>query len=168
MSGYFPSNNICMSCSNTSAGCLTCTYNDGANGTLAYNSSLFNCTTCNNTANYFFNGGSCQLCNLTNCMACLNLTVCSICASNYSLSVSFLCVQCNVTGCAYCSDSDPSNCSVCSSNLGYYLSGQICLLETPASQSSQMLLLMILLPLLLALCCCCLIILCIWRRRRHE
>jgi hypothetical protein len=132
-SGYFPTSSLCIPCSNASVGCLTCAYSDGANGTLTYNSSKFQCITCNNTANYILNEGLCQLCTLSNCVACLNLTACSTCAITYSPSVTLLCVHCNVTGCAYCSDTDPSNCSVCNSTLGYYLSGQICLPETPTS-----------------------------------
>jgi hypothetical protein len=165
ISGYFHTNNLCMPCNNASTGCLTCTYNDGANGTLAYNSTNFTCHTCNNTANYFLSGGLCQLCTLPNCISCVNLTSCAICSSPYSQSVNFLCVFCNVTGCAYCSDTDQDNCSICNSSMGYSLSGKTCQIETP---KSNLLLLMILLPLLVAVCCCCLIIYCVWRRRLHD
>lgn len=126
MSGYFHTNNLCMPCNNASTGCLTCTYNDGANGTLGYNSSKFKCLTCNNTANYFLNGVLCKLCTLTNCVSCLNLTACSVCAATYSPSVTLLCVKCYVTGCAYCSDASPNVCGICNLTLGYYLSGNTC------------------------------------------
>ena len=115
-----------MPCNNASTGCLTCTYNDGANGTLAYNSSKFKCLTCNNTANYFLNGVLCKLCTLSNCVRCVNLTACGTCTSTYFPSVTLLCVRCYVTGCAYCSDASSSICSICNLTIGYYLSGNIC------------------------------------------
>jgi hypothetical protein len=79
MGGYFPTNSICMPCSNASTGCLTCSYNDGANGTLTYSSSNFTCLTCNSSLNYVLNGVLCQLCTLSNCVNCLNLTACAVC-----------------------------------------------------------------------------------------
>jgi cysteine-rich repeat protein len=126
MSGYFPTNNLCMPCANASAGCLTCSYNDGANGTLPYSSSLFACLTCDNTRNYFMNGVLCQLCTMSNCVTCLNLTACSICTSTYFPSVALTCVHCYVTGCAYCSTSNSNACAICNGTLGYYLSGTSC------------------------------------------
>lgn len=126
-SGYFPANSICMSCNSASTGCLTCTYNDGANGTLTYKSSLFTCTSCNNTLNYFLNGKLCTLCSLSNCITCLNLTACGVCANTYFPSVALTCVHCYVTGCAYCTTSNSNACAVCNATQGYYISGQTCI-----------------------------------------
>ena len=126
MGGYFPTNDICMPCRNASTGCLTCSYNDGANGTLPYNSSRFQCTTCNNTANYFLNGALCQLCTMSNCVQCLNLTACTTCITNFFPSVTLRCVRCFVTGCAYCTDSNANACAICNLTMGYYLSGSTC------------------------------------------
>ena len=127
MVGYFHTNNLCMACSNITSGCLTCAYDDGASGTLLYNSSKFTCTLCNNTLNYFINGKLCTLCTLSNCQNCLNLTACKTCTSSYKQSITLTCVKCNVIGCGYCSATNSNICAECNNTLGYYIQGSACI-----------------------------------------
>ena len=46
MSGYFAVNSNCLPCGNITIGCIICSYDDGNNGTLPYNASLFSCVAC--------------------------------------------------------------------------------------------------------------------------
>jgi cysteine-rich repeat protein len=54
-------NSSCLSCGYGMAGCGNCTYDDGAQGALPYNSSLFTCLECDNLAGYYndFKHGRC-------------------------------------------------------------------------------------------------------------
>ena len=122
MSGYFAAASSCMPCSDVTTGCLTCTYNDLNNGTLAYNSALFTCTFCNNSAKYFLNGKLCTLCTLSNCLICTSLTACSVCVTGYNFTLASTCVICNIVGCLYCSATNSSQCDVCNATQGYYVS----------------------------------------------
>lgn len=100
---------------------MSCSYNDGANGTLAYNSAVFTCLICNGGANYFISGRFCTLCTLGNCSLCLNLTACITCDSTYNLTITSTCIKCTVLGCAYCTATDGSKCALCNETAGYYI-----------------------------------------------
>jgi hypothetical protein len=104
MSGYFPTNNSCTPCSNVSISCLTCSYNDGANGTLTYNSSIFTCLSCTNGT--YLENNTCNPC-IANCQVCTSTTICDTCAQGYlfnnATSVCVVAVNCSaVGGCSIC------------------------------------------------------------------
>lgn len=120
MFGYLHANSSCMLCSDANTGCYNCSYDDGAKGTLAYDSSKFSCLECNKTANYFLTGSLCTKCTLTQCLYCQNLTACSVCNSGYNLSSIHTCILCYVTGCLYCSTTNPNVCATCHEAIGYY------------------------------------------------
>ena len=101
---YMAANSECLPCSHADPWCVNCTYqDDGVNGTLPFNSSLYSCTFCNDTANYFLNGTFCELCSPTNCTVCDNLTSCLVCEDGFELSAQLECFVCSITGCINCS-----------------------------------------------------------------
>ena len=70
MPTYFETNSSCLLCDWANEGCFNCSYNDGSNGTLAYNASTFVCLECNTTFDYFMNGSLCDKCTLAFCLDC--------------------------------------------------------------------------------------------------
>jgi cysteine-rich repeat protein len=120
MSGYLWAASICSLCWDANTGCYNCSYDDGSNGTLPYDSSKFVCLSCNETENYFMDGIRCTLCSLSHCLNCENLTACAICETGYDFSVIQTCIICHVTGCLHCSLTNPDVCVVCNQTLGYY------------------------------------------------
>ena len=119
--GYIHVNSSCQLCDYGSEGCLACTYDDGAGGTLPYDSTKYTCSQCNTTIDYFLNSTNlCEACSLSNCDDCESLKKCASCASGYDYSDEQTCIICSVTGCINCSAVNTNKCTTCNQTMGYY------------------------------------------------
>lgn len=122
---YFdPAQNLCSGC--PIYNCLNC-----------YNISV--CSTCNETADYFYNATSmqCSPCTLQGCTDCINFTTCQACnlTDSYSLvngvcqycnnslnifiNPSGQCQLCGIANCLQCASL--TSCSQCNTGNSYYL-----------------------------------------------
>jgi hypothetical protein len=136
MSAYFPANSQCLPCSSGSTGCLTCSYNDGNNGTLPYNATIFSCNAC--ASGYLFISGSCYTCSVAtaHCTACdytanaslpydpsaMTCTACDA-AAGYFLDTNNnnTCMPCTLPNCATCSGA--TTCAICNAGFGVTVAG---------------------------------------------
>lgn len=136
MSGYFPADSKCLPCRNITSGCLTCSYDDGNNGTLPYNASLFSCDACD--TGYLFISGMCYTCAVATpyCVTCSytgnfslpydpSAMACTACNSTagYFLDTNNnnICMPCSIPNCAVCSGA--TTCSICNSGYGVTVTG---------------------------------------------
>ena len=118
-------NETCTPCGDINTECQLCDYGELPSEGL--NTALFNCTSCNETADYFLNASLwCEACSLDFCIDCVNLTVCQECEPGYNFSSAYTCIICNVTGCLFCSPNDSAVCDICDEANGYYLNGSVC------------------------------------------
>jgi cysteine-rich repeat protein len=80
MAGYIATEGVCRKCWDANPGCLNCSYDDGHNGTVPFNVSLFTCLYCDSSYDYS-DAQTCMICLVTGCLNCsaTDANLCSRC-----------------------------------------------------------------------------------------
>lgn len=119
---YFPLGGVCTPCilgcssCNSTSNCIVC-----HSPTFVLNNSTLQCN-CNAALKYIYNGTACELCTLSHCSICSNLTACSLCDSGFYLSNSTLtclpivCGDGVISAGEGCDDSNTANGDGCNSS----------------------------------------------------
>jgi cysteine-rich repeat protein len=118
--GYFYLTGSCVTCDSQNPGCLDCSY-DMVSTILPFNSSDFQCYSCNQTLNYFLAGNFCVACSIPHCTVCSSLSSCQLCAATYSVDYTLTCSQCAVLGCLDCLPSSNLLCANCYTAGGFFI-----------------------------------------------